>query len=83
MLNTGLIIAIGVVAIYVLFGPLVLLGIYMFIDHLAEGNRPWPDQTKTATEKKDPAIWNLSDTRRFREELRAKRTVFSDARRQK
>lgn len=47
--------------IYLIGGPLILLGIYTFFDWLAEK----PIKPSKSSDKKDPALWNEKDVRRY------------------
>lgn len=66
MLNIGIVIAASVLVIYIILGPLVILGIYAFFDRMAEnaekgheGDRP----KMTKPEDKDPALWSEREVR--------------------
>ena len=66
MLATSLILALGVAAIYILFAPVVILGIYIFFDRMAEG--PEARQTarrKPLPEEKEPELWTPADVRKY------------------
>ncbi len=65
MLPTGMIVAGGVVAIYIIFGPLVLLGIYVFIDRLARGGEQAGRRGSSPPEEKEPDVWSPGDVRRY------------------
>lgn len=72
MQNTSLAIILGVGAIYFFFAPLVLLGIYMFVGRLAEGDdsEERSRHRKPSYEEKDPAIWSPEDVRQYLKEGR-------------
>ncbi|MFP4237466.1 MAG: hypothetical protein ACLFRQ_08000 [Desulfonatronovibrio sp.] len=69
--NTTLNLALTVLAIYVLFGPIILLSIYAFFDRLAEkeGRKP-VKKNETDLKTKDPALWTAQDIRHYLEEGR-------------
>ena len=69
--NTTLNLALSVLAIYVLFGPIILLGIYAFFDRLAEKQGRKPGKKSEADLKtKDPALWTGQDVRKYFEQDR-------------
>lgn len=70
MQSTSLVIAAGVAAIYTLFGPLVLLGIYIFLTRLAEGGSRNKPRKKPRPEEKDPAVWTPDDSRQYLKDRR-------------
>jgi len=57
-MGPGPLIAIDVVLLYMILGPLVLFAIYVLFDSL---NRPAKKQTGEITAKKDPALWTNQD----------------------
>lgn len=81
MLNIGMIIAASVLVIYIILGPIVILGIYVFFDRLAEKSEYAEDSSArklALPEDRDPALWSEQDVRlhiqrkrRFRENNRA------------
>jgi hypothetical protein len=62
----GIILALEIVAIYVIFGPVVLLAVYIIFDRLA--NRT-PNLTlasqKSNEQEDDPALWGYEDVERY------------------
>ncbi len=64
MLNIGLIIAGGVLVIYLILGPIVIMGFYAFFDRMAEkaGESELPEKNE-AYRQKDPALWSSRDVR--------------------
>ena len=81
MLNIGLIIAAGVVVIYIILGPLVILGVYAFFDRLAEkaGEASVRNgQQMLPPHEKDPALWTDEEVRVY---LAKKRSFSADTRR--
>ncbi len=64
--NTGLNLAVSVLTIYVIFGPIILLAIYAFFDRLAEKEGKRPAQKNGGGYKdKDPALWSDEDVNRY------------------
>lgn len=57
MNSPGLLIAVGVVTLYALIGPLVLFGIYTLFDSMTLGKERKDPKAKTYLENKDPALW--------------------------
>lgn len=77
MLNIGIVIAASVMVIYIILGPLVILGIYAFFDRMAENaeNEYESGVHKIAPqEDKDPALWSEQDVRKHFERQRRFRT---------
>lgn len=64
-MDAGHLIAINLISLYALFGPLVLLGIYVLFDSLGNGPGPSGKNKGTPLEKKDPALWNSVEIDRF------------------
>lgn len=64
-MGTGSLIAIDVLSLYTLFGPLVLLGIYVLFDSLENAPGPSEKNRRTALEKKNPALWTSVEIDRF------------------
>jgi len=64
MLNVGLIIAAAVLAIYLILGPIVLLGFYAFFDRMAEKD-DMNQQKRPSALDKDPALWSSRDVRQY------------------
>ena len=64
----GVFLAASMVAIYLIFGPLVLLGVYIIFDRFAE-YRPKPVQAKYRDLKKHKAkqasLWTSEDVEKF------------------
>lgn len=61
MNSPSLLIAVGVIALYSLIGPLVLFGIYTLFDALTLGKEKNEPKTNTSLDKKDPALWTDQD----------------------
>jgi hypothetical protein len=61
MLGPGPLIAIDVVLLYTIFGPLVLFAIYVLFDSLNRSGSPDKNQPGATTGKKDPALWTGED----------------------
>ena len=71
MLGPGPLIAIDVILLYAVMGPLVLFAIYVLFDYLGQGNKDQFDQSKqgagpgiipgTKTDKKDLALLSNED----------------------
>jgi len=55
--GTGSLIAIDVLLLYVIFGPVVLLGIYVLFDSIDPAGKPQKD----ASPEKDPALWTSDE----------------------
>jgi len=69
MLNVGLIIAAAVLAVYLILGPIVLLGFYTFFDRMADKNDE--GATKNSSfEDKDAALWSSRDVRQYLKQRR-------------
>ncbi|MBC2704940.1 MAG: hypothetical protein HGJ91_10420 [Desulfobacula sp.] len=60
-MGPGALIAIGVVLLYTVLGPLVLFAIYVLFDSLYKSGRPGKNQQDKTIEKKDPALWTSED----------------------
>ena len=61
MLGPGPLIAIDVVLLYTILGPLVLFAIYVLFDSLDRSSRPGKSHPAAAKGKKDPAVWTRED----------------------
>jgi hypothetical protein len=60
--NTRSLLAIDVMLLYVIFGPVVLLGIYVLFDAIdPTGKNPIGKSQKDASPEKDPALWTSED----------------------
>ena len=60
-MGPGPLIAIDIVLLYTIFGPLVLFAIYVLFDSLYKSGRPGKKQQEKTIEKKDPALWTKED----------------------
>lgn len=61
----------AVLAIYIIFGPLILLLIYSLFDRLAEKEGSSKVENKDADySSKDPALWSAQDVQKFLKEQR-------------
>ncbi|MCG8550943.1 MAG: hypothetical protein MI799_11125 [Desulfobacterales bacterium] len=58
MLGPGPLIAIGVICLYTILGPLVLFAIYVLLDSLSTPDRPVDKSQDSTIWNKDPALWN-------------------------
>lgn len=65
MNSPGLLIAAGVIALYVLIGPVVLFGIYSLFDSLAQDKDKGSFRKKDNSTHKDPALWSDKDIRDY------------------
>ena len=57
MLDTGVLIAIAVVMLYTILGPLVLFGVYIIFDSLDKADKSGINLQKQRIDKIDPALW--------------------------
>ena len=60
-MGPGPLIAIGVILLYTIIGPLVLFAIYVLFDSLDRLARPSKKQQQETVENKDPALWTSED----------------------
>ncbi|HGY11331.1 MAG TPA: hypothetical protein ENK36_03090 [Desulfobacterales bacterium] len=60
-MGPGPLIAIDVVLLYTIFGPLVLFAIYVLFDSLARPGRPAKKKQGETNGEKDPALWTRED----------------------
>lgn len=60
-MGPGPLIAIDVVLLYTILGPLVLFGIYVLFDSLNKPVGPDGKQPDKTIGKKDPALWTNAD----------------------
>ena len=58
MLGPGVLIAIDVVLLYTILGPLVLFAIFIVFDALNKIEKPGMKLQKQKSGKTDPALWN-------------------------
>ncbi len=68
MLNIGMLIAASVLVIYIILGPIVILGIYVFFDRMAEKAENTEEtgiRKSVLPEDKDPALWSDRDVRLY------------------
>ena len=79
MINVGLIIAAAVLAVYLILGPLVLLGFYAFFDRMAEKDDKGSGR-KPSAEDKDPDLWKSRDARAHLKRKRRLQSTGSDKR---
>jgi len=63
-MDAGHLIAINVVLLYAILGPLVLLAIYVLFDTLAK-RRDKGRKNTSASRGKDPAVWSERDIDAF------------------
>lgn len=81
MLNIGVIIAAGVLVIYLVLGPIVIMGFYAFFDRMAEKADDIETPGDASFADKDPALWSAADVRRYLEKHRRFRAGDSGGRR--
>ena len=62
-MNIGILIAIATISIYIVVGPLVLFGIYVFIDRLAQGSER--ENTQQSSASRDPALWGRKEVKAY------------------
>ena len=60
-MGPGPLIAIDVVLLYTILGPLVLFGIYVLFDSLNRPGKQGKNQQDKTLAKKDPALWTSED----------------------
>lgn len=61
-MGTGPLIAIDVMLLYIIFGPVVLLGIYVLFDSIDPiGKDPTGTAKKNVSAEKDPALWTSEE----------------------
>lgn len=65
MVNTSLILAAGVAGIYIIFGPLVVLAIYIFFNRMAEAPDRQAPRRSSLPGEKDPALWTPEDVGQY------------------
>jgi len=62
-MDTGLMIAVQLISLYVILGTLVVLGLYILFDRLAESE---PQSSKNVRKlDSDPALWNSNHVRAY------------------
>ncbi len=61
-MGPGPLIAIDVILLYTILGPLVLFGIYVLFDSLTSGSKP---EQGAVMEQKDPALWTSEQVDAF------------------
>jgi len=64
-MGPGPLIAIDVIFLYALFGPLVLLGIYVLFDSLGNAPEASGRRQQAPLNKKDPSLWTSAEIDRF------------------
>lgn len=64
-MGPGPMIAINVVLLYTILGPLVLLGIYVLFDSLDRSGSQGKQQKNGATDNKNPALWTSEKASEF------------------
>ena len=65
MVNPSVLIAAWVAALYLILGPLVLLGFYSFFDHLSQKKESQARQQDKSFEALDPALWSPQEAQQF------------------
>ena len=63
-MNIGILIACATLSIYIIVGPLVLFGIYVFLDRLAQGDEN-QHRARKKQGKNDPALWGRMEVKAF------------------
>lgn len=63
-MDTGFLIVILIVGLYVAFGPLIFLGLYIVFDRLAE-SEPTLLHTKKSVKQTDSALWSKGELEAF------------------
>ena len=63
--NTSVSLALSMLVIYLIFGPLILMAIYAVFDRLAEKQAKKPDVGSGHYSIKDPSSWTEDDIRRY------------------
>lgn len=59
MLSPEMVLILGLVSVYMILGPFILLFIYIYLDRLSKNKEKTPfDRTP---DKKDPALWTPDD----------------------
>ena len=67
----SLLIAIGVLVLYIVLGPLVILGISVYLDRLMHAAQSQGKPEKNPMpEEKDPALWRAQDVHAYLSESR-------------
>jgi len=62
----SLLIAIGVLVLYIVLGPLVILAISVYLDRLMGASRNQQKRRNRQThEEKDPAVWGAKDVQAY------------------
>lgn len=64
MTRPSIAIAIGVITIYTIFGPLILYGIYALLDSFSQ-KKPSSKKDSQDSENPDPALWSGEDVQRY------------------
>jgi len=64
MTRPSVAIAIGIIAIYTIFGPLILYGIYALLDSLSQ-KKESPNADRERDKKDDPALWSGNDVKDY------------------
>ena len=59
MLSPEMVLVIGLLSVYTVLGPFILLFIYIFLDRFAEAPKRKP--IHTPPDAKDPALWTPED----------------------
>ena len=67
-MNVGLIIAVAILVLYTVLGPIVLLGYYAFFDAMAE--KPDENGLRDNIKHDDPDLWNMADVRKYLKQQR-------------
>ncbi len=66
-MNTGVLIAAAVAALYLIFGPIILLAIYAFFDRMADKKYADTRRSGFSMTDKDPALWTARDVLQYME----------------
>lgn len=62
-MDTGVLIAVLIIGLYICAGPFILLGLYVLFDRLAE-REPRTRLVKNAGDK-DPSLWTTADVNEY------------------
>lgn len=69
MHDPGTLIAVSVILVYTLLGPVVLFAVYVLFDHI---NRKEDKPATLPDGKKNPALWSREEVKVFLEQMQAK-----------
>ena len=78
-MDTSLAIASGVLAIYLILGPIVILGFHAFFDRMAEKADQAAAPAAQPPNEKDPSLWTEQDVRAYLKKTRHIRSLDRSA----